>query len=108
MTEHPGYKKHSADGNGSGNSRNVKINQILKGDHGEVETGFPRDRDGLLRPASSRKVKTLLSKLDDQIRARCIGGMSTCDIVATLKTPHDADVSPAVLFTDRVLEQVQL
>ena len=110
MTEHLGYEKHSADGNGSGNSRNGKSKKILKGDHGEVEIDIPRDRTGTFEPQIIKKGQTRLSVLDDQILALYAKGMSTRDIAATLKELYDADVSPALIskVTDRVLEQVQL
>ena len=109
MTEHLGYEKHSADGNGTGNSRNGKSKKILKGDHGEVEIDIPRDRTGTFEPQIIKKGQTRLSVLDDQIFALYAKGMSTRDIVATLKELYDADVSPALIskVTDRVLEQVQ-
>ena len=110
MTEHLGYEKHSADGNGSGNSRNGNSKKILKGDHGEVEIDIPRDRTGTFEPQIIKKGQTRLSVLDDQILALYAKGMSTRDIAATLKELYDADVSPALIskVTDRVLEQVQL
>ena len=58
MTEHLGYEKHSADGNGSGNSRNGKSKKILKGDHGEVEIDIPRDRTGTFEPQIAKKGQT--------------------------------------------------
>ena len=110
MTEHLGYEKHCIDGNGSGNSRNGKSKKILKGDHGEVELDIPRDRTGTFEPQIIKKGQTRLSVLDDQILALYAKGMSTRDIVATLKELYDADVSPALVskVTDRVMEQVQL
>ena len=110
MTEHLGYEKHCSDGNGSGNSRNGKSKKILKGDHGEVELDIPRDRAGTFEPQIIKKGQTRLSVLDDQILALYAKGMSTRDIVATLKELYDADVSPALVskVTDRVMEQVQL
>ena len=110
MTEHLGYEKHSADGNGAGNSRNGNSKKILKGDHGEVEIDIPRDRTGTFEPQIIKKGQTRLSVLDDQILALYAKGMSTRDIAATLKELYDADVSPALIskVTDRVLEQVQL
>jgi len=110
MTEHLGYEKHSADGNGSGNSRNGKSKKILKGDHGEVEIDIPRDREGSFEPQIVKKGQTRLSVLDDQIFALYAKGMSTRDIVATLKDLYDADVSPSLIskVTDQVLQQVQL
>ena len=110
MAEHLGYEKHSVDGNGTGNSRNGTSKKILKGDHGEVEIDIPRDRTGAFEPQIIKKGQTRLSVLDDQILALYARGMSTRDIVATLKEVYDADVSPALVskVTDRVLEQVQL
>jgi len=110
MTQHLGYEKHSVDGNGTGNSRNGRSRKVLKGDHGEVDIEIPRDRAGTFEPQIIKKGQTRLSVLDDQILALYAKGMSTRDIVATLKELYDADVSPALVskVTDRVLEQVQL
>lgn len=109
MTEHLGYEKHSPEGHGTGNSRNGKSRKTLKGDHGEVEIGIPRDREGTFEPQIVKKGQTRLTAMDDQILALYARGMSTRDIVATFKDLYDADVSPSLIsrVTDSVLEQVE-
>ena len=55
LTNHLGYDKNDAKGNGSGNSRNGKSKKRLKGDHGDIELDIPRDRQGTYEPQLVKK-----------------------------------------------------
>lgn len=44
LDEHLGYEKHSAQGDGSGNSRNGHGRKTVKTEWGEAEISVPRDR----------------------------------------------------------------
>src|SRR5690349_6877743 len=50
LTEHVGYEKHSAEGRGSGNSRNGTTPKTLKGTFGTMPIEVPRDRAGTFEP----------------------------------------------------------
>lgn len=108
LDEHLGYDKHSASGRGSGNSRNGSNPKRLKGQHGEVDIGNPRDRDGSFEPQFVRKGQTRLTQLDDQILALYAKGLSTRDIVDAFKEMYGADVSASLVskVTERVIDEV--
>ncbi len=108
MDGHIGYTKHSPDGYNSGNSRNGYNRKTLKGDHGELEIGTPRDRNGSFEPVFVAKNQTRLTKFDDQILLLYAKGMTTRDIVETFAELYGADISPALVsqVTDAVLEKV--
>jgi transposase-like protein len=46
MDEHLGYRKHSNEGDNSGNSRNGYSDKTIKTNVGEVRVSIPRDRNG--------------------------------------------------------------
>jgi putative transposase len=50
LDDHLGYEKHSARGNGTGNSRNGKSAKRIRSEHGELEIEAPRDRNGSFEP----------------------------------------------------------
>jgi transposase-like protein len=108
LTDHLGYDKHSAEGTGSGNSRNGKSKKRLKGDHGDIDLDIPRDRSGSFEPQIIKKGQSRLTQMDDQILSLYAKGMSTRDITATFKELYDADVSPTVIskVTDSVMGRV--
>ena len=67
LTHHLGYEKHSAEGKGSGNSRNRKSAKTLKGDFGEVEIEVPRDRKGSFEPKIVPRHQRRFNGFDDKI-----------------------------------------
>ncbi len=109
MEAHLGYAKHAPEGHHSGNSRNGYSGKTLKGSHGEVDIEVPRDRNGTFEPQIVRKGQTRLTEFDSQIFALYSKGMTTRDIVATLKEMYGADVSPTLvsMVTESILEKVQ-
>src|SRR5581483_923482 len=50
ITDHLGYAKHDASGDGSGNSRNGRRSKTVITDVGPVEIEVPRDRAGSFEP----------------------------------------------------------
>ncbi|NPV73803.1 MAG: IS256 family transposase, partial [Pelotomaculum sp.] len=46
MDEHLGYKKHSPEGNNTGNSRNGYSKKTIQTKLGKTEIEIPRDRNG--------------------------------------------------------------
>jgi len=50
MTEHVGYEKQKAAGDGSGNSRNGNSAKTIKGTFGTLPIEVPRDRNGTFEP----------------------------------------------------------
>jgi transposase-like protein len=108
MDAHLGYKKHSAQGHNTGNSRNGYNHKNLKGEHGEIEIATPRDRNGEFEPIFVAKNQTRLTKFDDQILMLYAKGLSTREIVEMFQDLYGADISPTLVsqVTDAVLEKV--
>lgn len=109
MTNHLGYEKHSATGDGSGNSRNGKSEKTLKGEFGEVAIEIPRDRKGEFEPQIVKKGQTRFDGFDDKILFLYSTGMSTRLIQEQIKEMYGADVSPDLIsrVTDAVMEDVK-
>jgi putative transposase len=74
LTTHLGYEKHDPVGYGSGNSRNGKSKQQLKGDFGEVEIEVPRDRQASFEPKIVPKGETRFAGFDDKILSMYVRG----------------------------------
>lgn len=106
LTDHLGHEKNASK---SGcNTRNSYSSKTLLTDDGEFELTTPRDREGMFEPQLIKKNQTRITRMDSQILSLYAKGMTTRDIVATLKEMYDADVSPALIskVTDAVKEQV--
>ena len=110
MDMHLGYKKHSSEGDGSGNSRNgYSEKTVITGD-GEAQIKVPRDhRNGEFEPAIVKKYTKRLPVFNDQIISLYSNGMTTRDIQAHLKEMYGVEVSPELIsnVTDAVLEDVR-
>ena len=97
MDTHLGYKKHSKEGDGSGNSRNgYSEKTVLTGD-GEAQIKVPRDRNGEFEPAIVKKHARRLPLFNDQIISLYARGMTTRDIKSHLEEIYDVEVSPELI-----------
>ncbi|WP_332699591.1 transposase, partial [Halalkalibacter lacteus] len=72
-----GYKKHSSEGDNTGNSRNGYSQKTIKTKFGNSELQIPRDRNGEYEPQIIKKYETTANGLEDQIIALYAKGMST-------------------------------
>ena len=109
MDTHLGYKKHSNDGDVSGNSRNgYSEKTVITGD-GEAQIRVPRDRNGEFEPEIVKKHERRLPLFNEQIISLYSRGMTTRDIQSHLKEIYDVDVSPELIsnVTDAVHEDVR-
>lgn len=108
LDDHLGYEKHSARGNGTGNSRNGKSAKRIRSEHGELEIEAPRDRNGSFEPKAIAKRQTRTRGIDDKILFLYAKGQSTRDIAATIEELYDVEISPSLIsrVTDRVMESV--
>ncbi len=109
MDMHLGYKKHSSEGDGSGNSRNgYSEKTVITGD-GEAQIKVPRDHNGEFERAIVKKYTKRLPVFNDQIISLYSNGMTTRDIQAHLKEMYGVEVSPELIsnVTDAVLEDVR-
>jgi putative transposase len=108
LDEHLGYTKHEKSPTRKNNTRNGKSSKTLKGDHGEVEIGVPRDREASFTPQIVPKGKTRIEGFEDQILALYSRGMTTRDIQEVLKEMYNADISHSVIsnVTEAVIDEV--
>ncbi|MBC7910644.1 MAG: IS256 family transposase [Pyrinomonadaceae bacterium] len=110
LTAHLGYERHDAAGDNSGNSRNGKSKQTLKGDFGHLPLDVPRDRDSSFEPQIVPKGQTRFSGFDDKILSLYARGMTTREIQSHLEEIYQVEVSPALIssVTDAVIEEVKV
>jgi putative transposase len=84
LSEHLGYEPHREPPGGTGNTRNGSTPKTLATEHGAVEVGTPRDRNGSFEPQIVRKGQRRFQGFDDKILALYSRGLSTRDIEAHL------------------------
>lgn len=108
IEEHLGYKKHSIEGNNTGNSRNGYNKKTIQTRFGKTEIEIPRDRNGEYEPRIIGKYERTSNQLEDQIIAMYAKGMSTRDIEDHMRDIYGIDVSPAMVskITDKVMPQI--
>lgn len=108
IDHHLGYKKHSTEGDNSGNSRNGYHGKTIKTKFGNLAIDIPRDRNGEFETQIIKKYEKTSNQLEDQILAMYAKGMSTRDIEEHMKDIYDLDVSPALVsrITDKIMPLV--
>jgi len=108
MDEHLGYKKHSSQGDNTGNSRNGYNKKTIKTRFGNSEIAIPRDRNGEFEPKIIKKYETTSNQIEEQIIAMYAKGMSTRDIEDHMRDIYGIDVSPSMVskITDKILPLV--
>lgn len=109
MTDHLGYDKHSAQGRGSGNSRNGLTGKTVQTTAGPIDVEVPRDRNGSFDPVTVPKGTRRLTDFDDMIISLYAKGMTTRDIAEHLQATYGASVSHETIanITDAINEQVK-
>ncbi len=108
LDEHLGYEKHSAQGDGSGNSRNGHGRKTVKTEWGETEISVPRDRNASFEPQAMEKRQTRTDDIENRILAMYAKGMSTRDIEEHLRDIYGIEASSSLIsrITDKVLPLV--
>ena len=109
MTGHLGYDPHSAEGRGSGNSRNGKGKKRVQSPSGEFEIEVPRDRNGTFDPQLVPKRQRRIAGFDDKVLALYSRGLSTREIQAELEELYGAEVSAGLVstITEAALDDVR-
>lgn len=109
MTNHVGYDKHDALGDGSGNSRNGYSEKTLRTGFGPSTIQVPRDRSGSFEPVAVKKYQTTTSDIEERIISMYAKGMTTRDINDHMRQIYGVDVSAGMVssITDKVLPLVQ-
>ena len=108
LDEHLGYEKHSAQGDGSGNSRNGHGRKTVKTEWGESEITVPRDRNSTFEPRALEKRQTRTDDIENRILAMYAKGMSTRDIEGHLRDIYGIEASSSLIsrITDKVMPLV--
>jgi putative transposase len=109
LTEHLGYEEHSAEGRGSGNSRNGSGEKTLETEQGPIPVEVPRDRNGTFEPQLVKKHQRRFTGFDDKIVGMYARGMSTRDIQEHLSELYGTEIAPSLVsaVTDAVIDEVQ-
>ncbi len=105
LDEHLGYEKHSAQWDGSGNSRNGYGRKTVKTEWGEAQITVPRDRNSTFEPQAVEKRQTRTDDLESRILAMYAKGMSTRDIEDHLRDIYGIEASSSLIsrITDKVM-----
>lgn len=109
LTEHLGYERGDAAGNGSGNSRNGTTPKTLHTETGSIDLEVPRDRAATFHPLIVPKGTTRLDGFNDRIISLYAAGMTVRDIQGHLADMYQVEVSPDMIsrVTDAVHAQVK-
>src|SRR5215211_7109204 len=109
LTHHLGYRKHSPEGDNSGNSRNGTTPKTLRGKRGQVQIDVPRDRNSQFEPQLVKKNQTRFDGFDDKIISLYARGMTQREIQGHLEEIYGVEVSPSLIstVTDAVLDEVR-
>ncbi len=109
LTEHVGYEKHDAAGDGSGNSRNGSSSKTIKGTFGTLPIEVPRDRNGTFEPQIIGKHQRRFTGFDENIISLYARGLSTREIQQHLEEIYNVEVSPGLIssVTDEVMDEVR-
>jgi len=106
LDEHLGYDKHEK--SSSQNSRNGYSTKTLQTEDGQFELKTPRDRQNDFEPEIVKKKQRRFISMSDKILFLYAQGLTTREVVATLKDLYDTDISATLVsrVTDAVIDQV--
>lgn len=110
LDAHLGYKKHSKEGYGTGNSRNGTFSKKVKTESlGDMILNIPRDRNGEFEPQLIPKGQRMSDKLEEAIIGMYSRGMTTSDICNQVKEMYGVEVSEGTIsnVTLRIIEHVK-
>ena len=106
LDEHLGYDKH--DKASTGNSRNGYSSKTIQTEEGQFELKRPRDRNNDFEPNIVKKKQRRFVSMNDKILFLYAQGMTTREIVETLRALYDTEISATLVskVTQAVIEQV--
>ncbi len=107
LDDHLGFERHEQ--SAAANNRNGYASKTNRTEADQFELDTPRDRVGSFEPKLVKKHQCRFTSMDDKIIFLYAQGMTTREIVTTIKEMYGADVSAATLIpkvTDAVIEQV--
>ena len=106
LDDHLGFERHEQ--SEADNNRNGYASKTNRTEAGQFELDTPRDRAGSFEPKLVKKHQRRFTSMDDKIIFLYAQGMTTREIVTTVKEMYGADVSATLIskVTDAVIEQV--
>ncbi len=106
LDDHLGFERHEQ--SQADNNRNGYASKTNRTEAGQFELDTPRDRAGSFEPKLVKKYQRRFTSMDDKIIFLYAQGMTTREIVTTVKEMYGADVSATLIskVTDAVIEQV--
>ncbi|WP_330178558.1 IS256 family transposase [Candidatus Vondammii sp. HM_W22] len=106
LDDHLGFERHEQ--SEADNNRNGYASKTNRTEAGQFELDTPRDRAGSFEPKLVKKCQRRFTSMDDKIIFLYAQGMTTREIVTTVKEMYGADVSATLIskVTDAVIEQV--
>ncbi len=106
LDDHLGFERHEQ--SAAANNRNGYASKTNRTEAGQFELDTPRDRAGSFEPKPVKKHQRRFTSMDDKIIFLYAQGMTTREIVTTVKEMYGADVSATLIpkVTDAVIEQV--
>ncbi len=106
LDDHLGFERHEQ--SEADNNRNGYASKTNRTEAGQFELDTPRDRAGSFEPKLVKKYQRQFTSMDDKIIFLYAQGMTTREIVTTVKEMYGADVSATLIskVTDAVIEQV--
>jgi len=106
LDEHLGYDKHEK--SNTKNSRNGYSTKTLQTEDGQFELKTPRDRNNDFEPELVKKKQRRFISMNDKILFLYAQGMTTREVVTTLKELYDTEISASLVsrVTDAVIDQV--
>jgi len=106
LDEHLGYDKHEK--SNTKNSRNGYSTKTLQTEDGQFELKTPRDRHNDFEPELVKKKQRRFISMSDKILFLYAQGMTTREVVTTLKDLYDTEISAALVsrVTEAVIDQV--
>ncbi len=106
LDDHLGFERHEQ--SEADNNRNGYASKTIRTEAGQFELDTPRDRARSFEPKLVKKHQRRFTSMDDRIIFLYAQGMTTREIVTTVKEMYGADVSATLIskVTDAVIEQV--
>ncbi len=106
LDDHLGFERHEQ--SEAANNRNGYASKTNRTEAGQFELDTPRDRAGSFEPKPVKKHQRRFTSMDDKIIFLYAQGMTTREIVTTVKEMYGADASATLIskVTDAVIEQV--
>ncbi len=106
LDAHLGYKKHSPEGNNSGNSRNGKYPKKIQTHYGESVIDVPRDRCGDFEPVVVPKHQSRGLSIEKLVISLYAKGMSVSDIEEEMREIYGITLSTSSIsiITNKVTQ----